>query len=1316
MSLKQVLRLRSRNHKQRKRSVPLIVMVTLVLIAATTTAIRWQPADAAPPEAFAASAAVQANSAEIGEPRIVTPGEASGRIVGTGGANNTLHLQSASAARIHATVNFTYQQGETSIPVVKETHPIVLESFETRPFTFPQVDGVQTNGVTVVATGLITGVIARQDGKAALPIVYARTSSGSFDPTTNSFVDSSFVEARGSRGRSLFVPYGSSSLTTVASIRNVSDETALVHCHSVQTSNTSSAYRIDPGATVQIEQEPSFAGKGMLCVSLQGQSISGTVTFKGDSNLTYPAVTVTGDNASAVADNLRVAVAAVSRATDKVAESQQRMGLHLDSFSGMLTLEQRVAFIAAYENEYAYDSSTGKEVYLQLRHSYEQLLKEAERTPHELIISNNTVQANYIRALGELLQTPEAEYAAPSFRFYTAAIPGVMEWIDFNMGLGWAGSHFTAVATVAASNIAPQSNPNDTIRAVLVETIRMFGAKAPAQYTDPGQNAVQAIGGFHPDLNLVAQAQIVNGDVASITNDMWLAPSVEDTTSALWQLAERIGDYDAGNVSRINNFWVWLGLVVVGWAAAVHTFQNLPGAVAGALSSESGPIATGFRLLSVAADGAGASLMLVNSLAVVSRVSGHVMHRLSFNRFAAWTTPRWIDLLSANASNLAKRAGGVLAISTSALTFAADVIDVDALGDTAVAEDTILVLSSLVHVIGVILIVSGLGVIGVTVAVVAYILREIMVAIAPLVRQQNALRDEVAVIVPRVIDSTNDKLCAFLSTDYMERTYSEGDRRGHAVTVLNGTQVEPKTWWSLEGPRASFTPEQIVRLGAATCEGSGDPVDNNRVSRLTRDRQVALGLLFLANYRLQDVTTGPQKQNIEEDVVQTIERLGQDAGLGLSFLGHSVRSLGAEEGTPQTGAIWNDMCRKFATEAQEVFTALTGETCPRPVGLIFIPSAFSDPITTVSAADTNGTVKVTLHKQQGADAVPLKSMTVRHRLASQSSYETKQVDASGISEWGPDGDKADVIVGPFPDEQSRCYQTEGVDNNGAVIAPSGWTCAEPKVGSNTVIIYDASPSNSHIEAHEWNGTRSQGARQKKTTAFSNGGPITFDAVDWNGDGTLDRVGFRKRGNNGQGVLSTEVHVQDGRSSSFLLHSTTSLHQTDENFSLHMGDWNNNGSPDMIAIKRNGASSTEIHVIDSNDMNAFVLQTGTILGRTTNDWDFDIADWNGDGQLDVVGIRRLGEQSTEIHVIDGADPSRFLTQQPTVLHRTSADKWDFEVADWNGDGHPDLIGFKRSGQVSAEIHVVDGLDPTRFLLQTRTSLPVVDKNWSLVVAD
>ncbi|KAF7136728.1 hypothetical protein CNMCM5793_006046 [Aspergillus hiratsukae] len=107
--------------------------------------------------------------------------------------------------------------------------------------------------------------------------------------------------------------------------------------------------------------------------------------------------------------------------------------------------------------------------------------------------------------------------------------------------------------------------------------------------------------------------------------------------------------------------------------------------------------------------------------------------------------------------------------------------------------------------------------------------------------------------------------------------------------------------------------------------------------------------------------------------------------------------------------------------------------------------------------------------------------------------------------------------------------------------------------------------------------------------------------------------------------------------SFLVQTGTALHETDDTFDCTMTDWNGDGRPDLVAIKKSktGTNSTEVHIFSAvSNFKKVLVQTGTALHETDDTFDFTMTDWNGDGRPDLLAIKKskTGTNSTEVHIL------------------------------------------------------------------------------------
>ncbi|MFZ2452530.1 MAG: VCBS repeat-containing protein [Methylovulum miyakonense] len=235
--------------------------------------------------------------------------------------------------------------------------------------------------------------------------------------------------------------------------------------------------------------------------------------------------------------------------------------------------------------------------------------------------------------------------------------------------------------------------------------------------------------------------------------------------------------------------------------------------------------------------------------------------------------------------------------------------------------------------------------------------------------------------------------------------------------------------------------------------------------------------------------------------------------------------------------------------------------------------------------------------------------------------------------------------------------------------------------------------------------------------------FTFALGNWNSNGRPDLF-IIKKSNTGTG--STEVSILSGDSNyqHYLLQTGTALHQTDHSFEFAVADWNKDGWQDLVIIKKSntGTGSTEVSVLSgATNFRQYLLQTGTPLHQTDGNFSFAVADWTGDGRPDLFVIKKndTGTGSTEVSILSGSSNyQEYLLQTGTALHQTD-DSFNFAVADWNNDGWPDLIIVKKNntGTGSTEVSVLSGATNFQhYLLQTGTPQHVTDHNYAFLASN
>lgn len=221
--------------------------------------------------------------------------------------------------------------------------------------------------------------------------------------------------------------------------------------------------------------------------------------------------------------------------------------------------------------------------------------------------------------------------------------------------------------------------------------------------------------------------------------------------------------------------------------------------------------------------------------------------------------------------------------------------------------------------------------------------------------------------------------------------------------------------------------------------------------------------------------------------------------------------------------------------------------------------------------------------------------------------------------------------------------------------------------------------------------------------------------DPNTKGRVDLLGVKKSGTpNG----NAEVHIMSESSSfgQFILHAATAQPvESGTGYDFRFGDWNGDRRPDMLAVKRTqtGSGRVEIHIANgAGNFRQNIFSVATPIAADYNGvYDFQLADWDRDGRPDLVALRKPFSYQTgpvRVTILSGA--SNF---QNTVFDADSSQTvesgvaYDFQMADWNRDGTPDLISLKKShtGSGKLEAHILSGASNFRqYVLNVATVQP------------
>jgi hypothetical protein len=181
-------------------------------------------------------------------------------------------------------------------------------------------------------------------------------------------------------------------------------------------------------------------------------------------------------------------------------------------------------------------------------------------------------------------------------------------------------------------------------------------------------------------------------------------------------------------------------------------------------------------------------------------------------------------------------------------------------------------------------------------------------------------------------------------------------------------------------------------------------------------------------------------------------------------------------------------------------------------------------------------------------------------------------------------------------------------------------------------------------------------------------------------------------------------IHDG--GGFLLQTGTALHETGDEWDFGLAP-----NRDLFAIGKRGTGSgtTEVHGLSAaGNYQSFFIHTRTALQETGDEWRFSVAP-----NRDLFAVKMQGQSSTEIHVISAASNyQQFSLQTGTALHSTDGDNWHFALAE-----NRDMFVIKMQGQSSTEVHILSATSNyQQFSLQTGTALHKTDGDaWDFALA-
>ena len=182
-------------------------------------------------------------------------------------------------------------------------------------------------------------------------------------------------------------------------------------------------------------------------------------------------------------------------------------------------------------------------------------------------------------------------------------------------------------------------------------------------------------------------------------------------------------------------------------------------------------------------------------------------------------------------------------------------------------------------------------------------------------------------------------------------------------------------------------------------------------------------------------------------------------------------------------------------------------------------------------------------------------------------------------------------------------------------------------------------------------------------------PIAVVAGDFNKDGNQD-VAVADNGGNGISVLLGNGVGGLGTANPYATGGGP--------FDVAAGDFNNDGNLDLFVANYTGSYASPLRGVGDG---TFAVKSGVFDSNTFNPADAALADFNGDGKLDVAMVEN-GKNDVSVFLGKGD-----FTFQPGVDYAVGASPISIAAGDFNGDGKPDLVVADLNGAAGANLSVL-----------------------------